>query len=351
MTDDIRRQILREFPELAAGYHTPQLAEITAVPDAPAAGGISDNYRPRYAVTVEMLTSTGTGTGIQLDGVPVQLPAGGGAERGLFSLPTIGTLVIIQWIGGNPERPIITGTLGDRNALPHNSATGQTWQQANHQRQQIDAAGNWSRETDQTISDTADSISQSARLLAQTIGHENRRIHGHSHTDVTGTHTTEAAAIHMLAETVANILAAGSVNTVAGQHITASASGDIRQHATGQRLNTTDGDIMDDTIGNRETTTGGNSNSTTDGEHNTTAGTSASLTAPLIHIGPDGQNLLATISAALAQISTALTNISTMTVTCAAPGSASSVPINAAAFVAAQTAIDSLKSQLDAATK
>ncbi|WP_221800396.1 hypothetical protein [Oceanobacter mangrovi] len=325
MNPDLRRQILREFPELAAGYHTPQLAEVLAVPDAPASGGIGDNYRPRYAVDIEMLTSTGKATGILLDGVPVQLPAGGGAERGLFAAPVPGTLVTVEWIGGNPERPIITGTLGDRQALPNVSTTGQTWQQANHQRQAVDAAGNWTRETDQTITDSADSITQTARLLAQTIGHETRRIHGHSKTDVTGEHRTEAAAMHLLAETVANILAAGSVNTVAGQHITASAGGDIRQHATG----------------NRETTTGG--------EHNTIAGTSASLTAPLVHIGPDGQNLLKLISDTLAQLSTALSNISLLTVTTS--GVTSSVPVNAAAFTTAKTAVDTLKAQLDSYTK
>ena len=55
MNTEIRKQILREFPELAAGYHIPIAAQVTAVADTPKQGGIADNYRPRYAVDVELI--------------------------------------------------------------------------------------------------------------------------------------------------------------------------------------------------------------------------------------------------------------------------------------------------------
>jgi len=334
MNEDFRRQIIREFPELAAGYHVAQMAVVKAVPDSPIAGGINDNFRPRYAVDVEMINSRGEETGIQLDGVPVELPAGGGHERGFFALPVPGTMVTIEWLGGSPERPCVRGILGERQALPEIDQGAMTWQQANHQRQIIDRSGNWSRETDQKITDSADRIEQIARLLNTTVGHESRRVFGHSREDIDGEKRTEATAIHLLAETVANILAAGSVNTLAGENITHNAGGEIRQQATEA--------ISQKTSGEHSVEANSSSHSVV-GDH--------VVTAEKIYIGNNATNLLAIISDTLAQVSTVLTAITTMTVTCTAPGSSSSVPVNAAAFASAKAEIDSLKTSLDAFKK
>lgn len=325
MSDDFRRQVLREFPELAAGYHLPVMAEVTAIPDAPDTGGIADNYRPRLAVDVVLINSRDETTDIQLQGVPVSI-TGGGHQRGLFALPNVGTLVEIAWFAGSPERPFVRSILGERQALPELQQGAMSWQQNQHQRQHIDQSGNWTRETDQTITDTASQLHQMAHQLTQQLGQKNTRIHGHDRTDITGESRTEAAAIHLLAETVINLLAAGSVNTVAGQHITHNAGGDIRQHAGGDASHTA-------------------ANIT----H--TATESASITAPQIHIGTDQTNILKILSDTLAQLSSVLTEISALTVGCTGPGNASSPPVNAAKFTAAAAAVDTLKTSLDGMIK
>jgi hypothetical protein len=52
MNETLKKQIARAFPELIAGYHLPVMAEVIKIQDAPKAGGICNNFRPRYAVDV-----------------------------------------------------------------------------------------------------------------------------------------------------------------------------------------------------------------------------------------------------------------------------------------------------------
>ncbi|BEV16754.1 type VI secretion system tip protein VgrG [Herbaspirillum sp. DW155] len=41
-----------------------------------------------------------------------------GAEQGLIAVPRIGQLVIVQWLGGHPDRPIITGSVVNQLNMP-----------------------------------------------------------------------------------------------------------------------------------------------------------------------------------------------------------------------------------------
>ena len=55
MEDAIRRSVERQFPELTGGYHLPRFARVIGVADAPASAGICDDFRPRYAVDLQLL--------------------------------------------------------------------------------------------------------------------------------------------------------------------------------------------------------------------------------------------------------------------------------------------------------
>lgn len=59
MDDAIRRSVERQFPELTGGYHLPRFAQVVAVADAPAGAGICDDFRPRYAVDIEVMGPAG----------------------------------------------------------------------------------------------------------------------------------------------------------------------------------------------------------------------------------------------------------------------------------------------------
>lgn len=325
MNEQLRRQILREFPELAAGYHLPVMAEVVAATDPPISGGISDNYRPRYAVTVQLLTTDYQETDITLSNVPCSI-TGGGDERGFFALPQRGTIVELAWLNGSPERPFVRSVLGDRQALPWIDADTMAWQQSEDAFQRVDAAGNWKRTTDKTISDESHRYQQQAAEAVYQLGNEVRRILQNSVEDIDGKKQIEATAIHLLSATVVNLLAAGSINQAAAEHITRSAAKTIKDHATGSI------------------------SISTDASADITAKDNISVTAKKINIGTDTDNLLKLISDCMQACIDAMTNITTMTVTCADPSKPSGVPINAAAFTAISTQITALKTKLDGMT-
>lgn len=308
MNTDIRKQILREFPELAAGYHIPVAAIVTAVADTPTAGGIADNYRPRYAVDVELIDSQYNSTGIKLDAVPVAI-SGGGDERGLFALPTRGTLVELAWLNASPERPFVRSVLSDRQQLPALPDGGQAWQQSNETAQTVDIAGNWTRTTPAAITDSARELNQLADHLQQILISHHLHTTGHSTEEVQGIKKTEATALHQIAAVVINQLTTGSHNTLASDHITRAAGKDIRDRAE-----------------NYDTK------------------------ATKLHIGTDSDNILKIISDSLQAIADTCTAITSLTVTSASPGNPSSTPINAAAFTALKATIDALKTKIDAMT-
>ena len=232
MNQVLRKQIAREFPELAAGYHLPVMAEVLAIPDAPAKGGINDNYRPRLAVNVVLLNNEYQSTQIYLDAVPMSI-MGGGNERGFFALPQKGTIVELAWMNGSPERPFVRSVLGDRQALPWIDEHTMAWQQSEEVKQTVDNAGNWTRETTATIKDKSHTHEIETHKKIEILGEEIKRVLQHSLEDIDGKKQIEASAIHLLSTTVANTLALGSVNLMAGEHITRSAGKNIIDKATG----------------------------------------------------------------------------------------------------------------------
>lgn len=309
MNEQLRRQIIREFPELAAGYHLPVMAEIKAVNDAPETGGVNDNYRPRIAADVQLINSNYQPTGVILEAVPVAI-MGGGDERGFFALPKRGTICELAWLNGSPERPFIRSILGDRQALPTIDADTMSWQTSDESYQRTDNAGNWQRHTDQTISDHATVYEQQASEALLTLGKELRRVMGHSVEDIDGKKQIEATAVHILSATVANIMAAGSINLAASEHITRSAAGNITDHATGN----------------------------------------IKATATKLHVGTEADNLLKILSDTIKALSDTCNAITELTVTSAAPSSESGTPLNAEAFTALKTTVDALKTKVESMT-
>ncbi len=277
MNQVLRKQIAREFPELAAGYHLPVMAEVLAVPDAPAKGGINDNYRPRLAVNVVLLNNEYQSTEIYLDAVPMAI-MGGGNERGFFALPQKGTLVELAWMNGSPERPFVRSVLGDRQALPWIDEHTMAWQQSEEVKQTVDNAGNWTRETTATIKDKSHTHEIETHKKIEILGEEFKRVLQHSIEDIDGIKQIEATAIHLISTTVANVMAMGSVNQVAGDHITRSAAKNI----------------IDKAVGNLE------------------------QTAVKIHLGTDSDNLLKLVSDFMQAVSNGFNSLATNQVMTAA---------------------------------
>jgi hypothetical protein len=325
MNQALRKQIAREFPELAAGYHLPVMAEVLAVPDAPAKGGINDNYRPRFAVDLVLLDNEYKSTDIFLDAVPVAI-MGGGGERGFFALPQKGTLVEVAWLNGLPERPFVRSVLGDRQALPWIDEHTMAWQQDESVKQTVDNSGNWIRETYADIKDKSHTHEIETHKKIEILGEELKRVLQHSVEDIDGKKQIEASAIHFLSTTVVNALALGSVNQVAGEHVTRNAGKNIIDKATGD-LQSSAANIKHQAETNME------------------------LIASKIHLGTDSENFLKVVSDFMAAVKDGFTAVAALTVTCAKPGDPSTVPVNAAAFTSAATAIGGTKTRVDGMAK
>jgi len=65
-----------------------------------------------------------------------------GAEQGLVAVPRIGQLVIVQWVGGHPDRPIITGSVVNQLNMPPWSLPSQSALSGMRSRELAPGAGN-----------------------------------------------------------------------------------------------------------------------------------------------------------------------------------------------------------------
>ncbi|QBY41974.1 hypothetical protein [Arsenophonus nasoniae] len=149
----IHNQIDKAYPELSAGLHLPQFARIESPSESVSAGDISDPFRPKYAVDVQLLDSDGNGSAAPTyKAVPLPLPMAG-SESGLFQFPPEGTIVEIAFEGGRPDKPFIRQTLSQHNTLPDIQPGEQLQQQRQEVFQRVTVDGSWHRETDQSINE------------------------------------------------------------------------------------------------------------------------------------------------------------------------------------------------------
>lgn len=129
MDDAIKRSVERQFPELTGGYHLPRFARVVGVADAPAGAGICDDFRPRYAVDIEVLGPDGEPDSKLpiLAGVPLPLPTGG-EEMGIYAFPEEGTQVVVCFAYGLPHKPYIQTILPHGLSMPSVLKGDQVWQ-------------------------------------------------------------------------------------------------------------------------------------------------------------------------------------------------------------------------------
>lgn len=245
MDDAIRRSVERQFPELTGGYHLPRFARVVAVADAPAGAGICDDFRPRYAVDIEVLGPDGepdTKLPI-LAGVPLPLPTGG-EEMGIYAFPEEGTQVVVCFAYGLPHKPYIQTILPHGLSMPSVPKGDQVWQHSEACQQRVDADGNWLRQTDGKILDKA--IEREVEAMGNTERYQNhtRTVDDHSTESVGGIKTLEAlGALKLLSGGSASLAAVDDLhqatgrdfNLVVGQKHNATVGGDMEERIQGAR--------------------------------------------------------------------------------------------------------------------
>jgi uncharacterized protein involved in type VI secretion and phage assembly len=245
MEDAIRRSVERQFPELTGGYHLPRFARVVGVADAPAGAGICDDFRPRFAVDLELLGEDDEPDPDLpvLAGVPLPMPMGGD-EMGFFAFPEEGTRVVVCFAYGLPSKPFIQAILPHGLSLPKVPKGDQVWQHSEAAQQRADADGNWLRQTDGRILDK--SIEREVESLSNVERHQSSTVEvdNHSTESVGGIKTIEAiGALKLLSGGSASLaalddlhLASGrDLNQVVGQTLNLTVGGEMLERIEGAR--------------------------------------------------------------------------------------------------------------------
>lgn len=269
MDDAIKRSVERLFPELTGGYHLPRFGRVVSVPDAPASAGLCDDFRPRYAVDIEVLTPDG-----ELDpdlpmlaGVPLPLP-NGGDEMGMFGFPEEGTRVVVCFAYGLPSSPYIQSILPHGLSLPKVPKGDQVWQHSDAVQQRVDADGNWLRKTDGKIRDEA--IEREVEALGNSEQFQ-------SHTRAVDNHSTETVG------GIKKIEALGALKLLSGGSASMAATDDLHM-ATGRDLNLV-------VARKHNATVGGDMHERIEGLRQSIAQESQRLQAPKNWVGSSGVNI------------------------------------------------------------
>ena len=195
----VQRQIESHYPELASGMHLPKFARVMNPVEAVKSGNFSDPFRPRYAVDVQLLDADGNpdkDTPVY-SAVPLPVPMAGN-DSGMFQFPPEGTLVEIAFTDGRPDKPFVRQTVPEGTSLPDIQPGEQLQQQRAEVSQRVTQAGDWVRQTDQTISETSMARMVKADTEQRELVSRETTIKATDKVTVLGTSTLMAGAIQQV---------------------------------------------------------------------------------------------------------------------------------------------------------
>ncbi|HCM1923502.1 TPA: hypothetical protein N3A35_004255 [Salmonella enterica subsp. salamae serovar 16:m,t:e,n,x] len=272
-----QRQIESHYPELASGLHLPKLARVVAPSEAVKSGNFADPFRPRYAVDVQLLDADGNPDNQTpvYSAVPLPVPMAGN-DSGMFQFPPEGTLVEVAFTGGRPDKPFIRQTLPDGTSLPDIKPGEQLQQQRAEVSQRVTQAGDWVRQTDQTISETS---------MVRTVKADTER------RELVSRETTVKATDKITVLGTATLMA-GAIQQVS--------AGDFSQAVKGNRLASITGNEETEIAGQLSTKVAGAMNVDVGGTltekiaalRKSVAAGGQQIMGPTVHIGSEGVNTL-----------------------------------------------------------
>lgn len=213
MEKAIKRMIQNAYPELAGGYHLPRFAEVVTARETPTGGEICDEFRPVYAVDVQVLDEHGepdTAFPVLKD-LALPMPVSG-HEMGMAAFPENGAWVEIGFAYGSPNKPFI------RCILPHGRSQfpvergEMRLQQSAGSYQTIDKDGNHARVTDGNMTDA--SLNKTSTAKTRTGNYETRA----TNVDTQDTETIGG---------IKKIIAKMGIQLTSGQRFDLSALGDV----------------------------------------------------------------------------------------------------------------------------
>lgn len=193
-----QQQIDNAYPELSAGLHLPKFARVEAPTENTTAGDISDPFRPKYAVDVQMVDADGNDVA-PVYAVPLPLPMAGN-ESGMFQYPPVGSMVEIAFENGRADKPFIRQVLSHGNTLPDIKPGEQLQQQRQEVSQRVTQDGTWHRQTDQKIIEESMHREVKTDTENRTVIARETTVQATDKTTVIGTSTLMAGAIMQIAE-------------------------------------------------------------------------------------------------------------------------------------------------------
>ncbi|EAN9583262.1 hypothetical protein A7T58_14050 [Salmonella enterica subsp. diarizonae serovar 16:z10:e,n,x,z15] len=272
-----QRQIESHYPELASGLHLPKLARVVAPSEAVKSGNFADPFRPRYAVDVQLLDADGNPDNQTpvYSAVPLPVPMAGN-DSGMFQFPPEGTLVEVAFTGGRPDKPFIRQTLPDGTSLPDIKPGEQLQQQRAEVSQRVTQAGDWVRQTDQTISETSMTRTVKADTERRELVSRETTVKATDKITVLGTATLMAGAIQQVS------------------------AGDFSQAVKGNRLASITGNEETEIAGQQSTKVAGTMNVEVGGTltekiaalRKSVAAGGQQIMGSTVHIGSEGVNTL-----------------------------------------------------------
>lgn len=178
-----------------------------------AAGNIADPFRPRFAVDLQLLDADGNpvkDTPVY-PAVPLPVPMAG-SEAGMFNFPAPGTLVEVGFTDGRPDKPFVRQTMPQGNNLPAVKPGEQLQQQREGVSQRVTVAGDWERQTDQTISESSMKREIRADEEVRTLVTRSATVQAKDTLTVLGKRTVLAGAMVQVSEGDYSVATAGKLN-------------------------------------------------------------------------------------------------------------------------------------------
>lgn len=251
MDEQIKRITERNHPQLFAQMDLPILARVVAISDPLPQEALSERFRPRYAVDVQVLRPNGTPDELLpvFRAVPLPMVAAG-LERGAYGFPEAGTIVEIAFAWGLPDRPFIRTILGQGLSLPGIEQGELLLQAGPGVFQRADTAGNWLRQTDADIVDDCAGYALDCWTMAITAQQAHQVIKQDSTEEITGKKIIEAlGAIKLLSAGGMHIGAVDNLNLTTASDHNNKIGRDLKQ-SVGQNVNQDIANNITQRIGN-----------------------------------------------------------------------------------------------------
>ena len=180
--------------------------------------------------------------------VPLPVPMAG-SESGMFQFPPPGTLVEIGFVEGRQDKPFIRQIMPQGHNLPAVKPGEQLQQQRDGVSQRVTVAGDWVRQTDQTISEKSMTREVTADDEKRKLVARETTVQATDKTTVLGTATLLAGAVMHVSEGDYSVGTSGNLTVTCSKDNSVSVGQNVKRDIGGK--------LEDNIQGNADVTIGG----------------------------------------------------------------------------------------------